>query len=360
MPKVSVIIPIYNVEEYLRECLDSVINQTLKDIEIICINDCSPDNCSQILNEYANKDNRIKIINFEENKGIGYARNKGLEIATGEYIMLLDSDDWYELDACETAYNHITTSKDKIAFFSYKWFYNETFEERTYFKQLLKDRPYLYNVKLYNLDENYLCAYHWTGIYNREFLIENNIKYSHTSASEDTLFKIRGLTKAESITIINQTLICYRIIPKTRFFNIKSLKEIVCNFSECHNTILHSKYPQYFLKSYAAEYVPGIISKLKDYRDKDKFTDEERSAAFYLIRNFINLFNTKEQIKEIKKVIKYNSFRNIVNSNSYQEFERKEFLLEDIFSIKNVYKDDIKHKKITILGKKIIIKCKQN
>ena len=79
MAKVSVIIPVYNVEKHLKKCLDSVVNQTLKDIEIICVDDGSPDNCGAILDEYAQKDNRIKVIH-QENKGVAFARNRGLDI----------------------------------------------------------------------------------------------------------------------------------------------------------------------------------------------------------------------------------------------------------------------------------------
>ena len=91
MPKVSVIIPVYNTENYLRKCLDSVINQTLDDIEIICINDCSTDNSLNILKEYASKDERIKIIEFKENKGASVARNTGIAESNGEYIGFLIS-----------------------------------------------------------------------------------------------------------------------------------------------------------------------------------------------------------------------------------------------------------------------------
>jgi glycosyltransferase involved in cell wall biosynthesis len=87
----NAIVPIYNVEPYLRRCLDSLVNQTLKDIEIICINDCSPDKSLIILKEYAGKDNRIKIIDFEKNQGVSVARNSGMKIAKGEYIGLLRS-----------------------------------------------------------------------------------------------------------------------------------------------------------------------------------------------------------------------------------------------------------------------------
>ena len=106
-PKISVILPVYNVEKYLGECLDSIINQTLKDIEVICVNDGSTDNSLSILKEYASKDTRIKIID-KENEGQGYARKVGLENAIGKYILFCDSDDYYaDLTAFEELYNYI-------------------------------------------------------------------------------------------------------------------------------------------------------------------------------------------------------------------------------------------------------------
>ena len=133
MPKVSVIIPVYNVEKYLRQCLDSVVNQTLEDIEIICVNDCSPDNSLSILKEYANKDNRIKIIDLKENVGPGIAKNKALDIANGEYIMLLDPDDWYEPDACKLAYNQIKKNNNDWVTFGYNKYFEatDTYKEQT-------------------------------------------------------------------------------------------------------------------------------------------------------------------------------------------------------------------------------------
>ena len=95
-PKVSIIVPVYNVEEYLVKCLDSLVNQTLKEIEIICINDGSTDNSLEILNTYAQKDSRITIID-KKNEGVSAARNTGLNISKGEYIMFVDSDDYLEL-----------------------------------------------------------------------------------------------------------------------------------------------------------------------------------------------------------------------------------------------------------------------
>ena len=100
MKKISVIIPIYNVEDYLPQCLDSVIHQTHENLEIILVNDGSTDSCTKICDEYAAKDNRIKIIN-QENGGLSVARNTGIRTATGDYIAFIDSDDWIVPNFCE-------------------------------------------------------------------------------------------------------------------------------------------------------------------------------------------------------------------------------------------------------------------
>ena len=94
MPEVSIIIPVYNVEKYIRQALDSVVNQTFKDIEIICVDDCTPDRSFEIVREYAAKDTRIKLLSLSENSGGGTARNRALETASGRYVMFLDPDDY--------------------------------------------------------------------------------------------------------------------------------------------------------------------------------------------------------------------------------------------------------------------------
>ena len=102
-PKVSVILPVYNVEKYLKQCMDSIVNQTLKDIEIICVDDGSTDASLSILKEYEKEDDRVKVI-CQQNAGAGAARNNGLSIATGEYLSFLDSDDFFSLDMLEKSY----------------------------------------------------------------------------------------------------------------------------------------------------------------------------------------------------------------------------------------------------------------
>ena len=103
--KISVVIPVYNVEPFIKQCLDSLINQTLKEIEIILVDDCSTDSSGEICDEYAAKDNRVVVIHNKKNIRQGLSRNKGIEIAKGEYIGFVDPDDWVDLDFFEKLYN---------------------------------------------------------------------------------------------------------------------------------------------------------------------------------------------------------------------------------------------------------------
>ncbi len=112
MSKITVLVAVYNTEKYLRKCLDSLATQTLKDIQVVCINDCSTDHSQQIIEEYTRKDKRFHLINMPTNQGIAAARNKGLEIADGEYITMLDSDDWFAPDSLQQAYQAAQNAPD--------------------------------------------------------------------------------------------------------------------------------------------------------------------------------------------------------------------------------------------------------
>ena len=191
--KISVIVPVYNVEQYLRQCLDSVINQTFKDLEIICVDDCSPDNSAEILKEYAQKDSRIKIITLEKNGGLGNARNVALKQASAEYIMFLDSDDWLELYACELAYNKIKQNNNDFVFFNFYWATEKdgTFEKtfNAYrFCKLLEQKD-INHINPSELDSAYYSSSEcWYKIYNKEFLQKNNIEFLAGYNFEDQTF----------------------------------------------------------------------------------------------------------------------------------------------------------------------------
>mgnify|MGYP001091910539 CR=1 FL=1 len=135
MVKISVIIPIYNVEQYLARCLDSVVNQTYKDLEIICVNDCSPDNSGKILEWYAKKDNRIKVISRDKNGGLSTARNTGLDAASCEYIYFIDSDDWIDPDYIETMYCAAQESKAEAVLNTSMCLHYENEPQNTHFRK---------------------------------------------------------------------------------------------------------------------------------------------------------------------------------------------------------------------------------
>ena len=120
---ISVVVPIYNVENYIKKCVDSILSQTYKNLEIILVDDGSPDNCPQICDEYAQKDNRIKVIH-KENGGLSDARNAGIDISKGKFITFIDSDDYIEKDYVEVLYNSIKENASDMAIGSHKAIYD--------------------------------------------------------------------------------------------------------------------------------------------------------------------------------------------------------------------------------------------
>ena len=186
MPKLSLIIPVYNVEKYLRECLDSCINQTLKDIEIICINDCSPDDSYKILEEYSKKDNRVKIINHEGNKGLGAARNTGVASATGEYIWFIDSDDFIDINSCQLFYDVAKENDVDILLFQGKDFVDENEVKRyltpSYYNDLPKNK--VINLKTYKYKNEFIpvsaCMYISKLNFIKNFSFRTGVYYEDT------------------------------------------------------------------------------------------------------------------------------------------------------------------------------------
>lgn len=189
MSKVSIIVPVYNVEKYLRKCIDSLVNQTLNDIEIICINDGSTDKSLKILKEYKNRDSRIILLN-QENSGQSVARNRGIEIAKGEYLGFVDPDDWIDLDYYEKLYNAASTNDTDIAVggiirvtgIKKKKFLNfekETLTDNTKLKFELCDVP----------EKSYI----WNKIYKTQKLKEINLKFEEGRIFEDCIFTPQAL-----------------------------------------------------------------------------------------------------------------------------------------------------------------------
>ncbi len=205
MVKVSIILPIYNVERYLPKCLDSLTAQTLEDIEIICVNDGSTDNTLQILQQYAAKDKRIKIIN-QANAGPGVARNNGIAAAKGEYIAFVDPDDWVEIEAYEELYQIIKKENADMAEFAF------AVHEEKDGKVKIKDKLYkdlIVDVKKYPqfLFGNDIAV--WNKLFNAEFIRKNKISFSAGYCAEDMIFTVSTRATAAKIIYIDKVYYHY-------------------------------------------------------------------------------------------------------------------------------------------------------
>lgn len=224
--KLSIIIPVYNVEKYLPKCLDSILNQSFKDFEIICINDGSSDNSLKILEEY--KDKRIIIIN-KENAGSGVARNAGLEIAKGEYIFFVDGDDWLEEDALEKIINQAEHLNTDVLIFGGLSYYDKKGQNGGYSANKLP-KKYLnkiFSAKDIKKDIFKFPSTAWTKLYKRDFLIKNKIRFQEIMVGQDQLPFFHSMITAERIAIYPQNIYCYRKNRKGAVTSVKKKK----NFS---------------------------------------------------------------------------------------------------------------------------------
>jgi glycosyltransferase involved in cell wall biosynthesis len=205
--KVSVIVPVYNKEKYLDECLISLTNQTLNDIEIICIDDGSTDNSLNILKKFSEKDSRIKII-AQSNHGPGHARNEGLIQAVGEYVAFIDADDWIELDSLEQLYyNAKENNSDLVLFNAIEYLPDEKFRKRIYYHQDIVETFNFHNRKDLVMN-NFLIV--CTKLHRLEFLRENNIYFAEFGLFEDVLFHIKSTVKSKNISYLNRIFYNYR------------------------------------------------------------------------------------------------------------------------------------------------------
>lgn len=201
----SIIVPVYNVENYLGECLDSLINQTYKDIEIICINDGSTDNSLNILKEYKKKDNRIIIVE-QENKGVSATRNNGILMAKGDYITFVDSDDFLDLNIYEKCMESISQNDADIAVFDFICFPDQISHKK------LESKVY-HNQRFEAIDENNIGGDTvWNKIYRRSMIIDNNILFKEDiQLGEDSLFTVTVFPCAKTVALVPEVFYHYRV-----------------------------------------------------------------------------------------------------------------------------------------------------
>lgn len=317
-PKISLIIPVFNTEKYLEQCLDSAINQTLPDIEIICINDGSSDNSLEILKRYAQKDSRIKYLS-QKNSGQSSARNKGLNIAQGEYIAFLDSDDWMQLDMLEKLYHNAKEQDCDISMCSITVF-NEISGLKTEHDCYLSLDiiPKKFDNKIFNWFDLKdfifkICVVPWNKIYKNRFLKENNITFCENFVFEDNLFCVETFIKAQKMNLTRDCLVNYRHFSassglsqsgdkdykKLDFFKVLDLQENMLK-----DTKTFSMLGLYF-KAHKKANLIYWYKKITNKKIKLKYALKlYRLYPDLIFMNFIDYFKKKQIIKKLNKLTK--------------------------------------------------------
>ncbi len=207
MAKISVVLPIYNVGKYLEKCLESIQNQTFKDFEAICVDDCGTDNSIEIAQRFIEKDSRFKLVRHEHNRGLSAARNTGIDIATGEYIVFIDSDDWVEPTLLEKILEGFKEAKTDSV-----WFNAYVHENATGQTSFLANN--LATNSTIKLDANNLANfpnYSWNKAFKLSKLKETNVRFTEGLYFEDSDFYYRIFTKITEIFLIQQPLYHYQL-----------------------------------------------------------------------------------------------------------------------------------------------------
>lgn len=304
---ISIIIPIYNTEKYLRQCLDSVVNQTYKNLEIVLVNDGSTDSSLEICKEYKEKDDRIIIID-KKNSGVSNSRNVGIETSNGEYITFLDSDDWLELDAIEIMMNFVI--KKDVDIVRSNFIANE---EAGAISNKLKNRivnPG--NLKLlYHILNAKLPAYMYLFLVKKTIITNNQIKLNENIIMmEDTLFVIELINKCSGIYISDEITHNYRVYEGSSSNSIKRLtnniKSILLVNKEINTIIKDNKLMEVANRTefrIICDYLMKMYKYDLDEESKNEIlTFLENDSIFNrMIKNF-NYYKLSKYNKEIYKV----------------------------------------------------------
>lgn len=314
--KTSIIIPVYNVENYLAKCLDSCINQTLREIEIICVNDESPDNCAQILAEYAKQDNRIIVLN-QKNSGQGSARNRGLEIARGKYIQFLDSDDFYELNCCEEMYNLMEKHPDiDVACFDTNIVY-DAYEDKKegdagYFKMHYVGKNKIKPSMAHQLVD---CNC-WNKIFRKSFIDRHNLRFPENLHYEDCAFLWFWITRTEYAYFYPKKLTNY-LRRKGSFLGEIYEKESQTIFDafKVNELIYDDLIKNNRFKEYKKTYIRSYLLKFRwliDCFKKEKWHDRkiliDNAAQFLSQFDISNISLDEYEATEFKHIINKNYY----------------------------------------------------
>lgn len=336
--KISVIVPIYNAKAYLEECFESLLAQTLKEIEIICINDGSTDDSLSVIRKYAKLDSRIVLIN-QENKGVGEARNVGIKNAKGDFIAFLDPDDTFPYK--ETLENLYKAALEQNVFICGGSFleYNPgtgkvLYSHDGFYKgfDFEKDEVVLY--KDYQFDYGF-----YRFIYKRKFLLENKLFFPKYSRYQDPVFMVKAFIKAQKFYALKQYTYKYRQGNGCSNLTEKKAFDLVCACNDILNLAkkykLNKLYVLTLIGRLNTQYFNVLYSRMNESkRIQKKLKKINRNISYKIVKNYDP------------------NFRNKLSPTSLMDN-----LMQNIFSVKN--SSNKKHKVISILGIKIKFKRKK-
>lgn len=319
--KVSVIVPVYNVEEYVRECIQSVLNQSLKEIEVIIVNDGSTDNSINCIEDFIKIDN-VKLIN-QNNQGLSVARNTGIDVAQGEYILFVDSDDYIESEFIEKLYSEAKIYDLDIAISSHSKLLKEIKEAQKRDNSLITDKPisgceFMYKQLKLKDKKNEV----WDDLFKRKFLQDNNIKFLPGILYEDTLFTPKTLIYANKVKYIESYGYIYRqrgnSITKSEIGekNINNLITIIEKLIELYRE-LSDNFQKKVLRKYLYNALVNILSYIDIYKVKDKrylYKKIPKDSILNIMKEGFD--NGEERIKYLIFKINLRLYMKLVNLKS--------------------------------------------
>ena len=330
MKKISIIIPVYNMEKFIPRCLESLVNQTLKDIEIIVVNDGSTDNSLELLNEYKNKDSRIVVID-KANSGVSEARNTGIKKATGEYIGFVDPDDWIKKEMYEKLYN---TAKDNdcdvvmcnfIKSFNDGRYENEKIEVT---KNKVIEKPLLNELNAINL-----CLSVWKGIYKRSLIIDNNIQFpKEIIIGEDKIFNMIALGKCNRFYYVdgNYYYYYYNNNGAVRTYRKNFLEQQLALIEKQEEILKNMEVSNMFIEKLNAQYIDNILLSIYNQfncNEKNSFIDNLKFSRKLVYDDRTQKYlNRKYSFTTSMEKVRYFCFKNklyIFLSAYYKNYAKK-------------------------------------
>lgn len=340
-PVISAIVPVYNVAPYLRECLDSLVGQSLQNIEIICVDDGSTDGSAEILDDYAQKDDRVKVIH-QQNQGVSVARNVGIDVAKGKYLSFVDGDDYLDCSAYEEILQNLGEAQPDIVIFR-----NAHIDDGDVVHLSAFRKKNFKQAKTFSFLVDKFSAVIWNKLYRREFINKNSITFPFgVLMGEDTLFNLACFAQAPMVHLIDKSYYFYRRFrPGSTMCSKLGAERIVSMQQALENSTF------YATLSPDDKLVSDMVVAGAYYNCFLKVPEKQKDNL-PLITRYIECLKLRYSLKTLNKIKRFQKLVYLLEHSG----EEANFIsvTEKLFSIKN--SPDKQYKIIRFLGIKFQIK----